>query len=45
MSHASIPAHVRKARGMPEDLIRVSAGIENIDDLINDLKNAILNAK
>ena len=38
MSHAAIPAHVRKERGMPEDLLRISVGTEHIDDLINDLK-------
>lgn len=41
MSHASIPAHIRKERGMPEDLVRLSAGVEHIDDLIKDLDNAI----
>lgn len=34
MSHASIPADVRASRGLPDDLIRISAGIENIDDLL-----------
>ena len=28
MSHASIPAEVRAARGLPDDLVRISAGIE-----------------
>jgi cystathionine beta-lyase len=28
MSHASIPADVRAARGLPDDLVRISAGIE-----------------
>ncbi len=41
MSHASIPAEVRSAREMPEDLIRMSIGIESAEDLINDLKNAL----
>jgi len=40
MSHASIPAEVRAARGLPNDLIRISAGIEHIDDLIGDLEQA-----
>ena len=34
MSHASIPAEVRAARGLPDDLIRISAGIEDAGDLI-----------
>lgn len=37
MSHASIPAEIRAARGLNEDLIRISAGIEHPDDLIQDL--------
>ena len=41
MSHASIPKEVREARGLPDDLIRISAGIENIDDLIKDLSTAL----
>lgn len=41
MSHASIPAEVRKARALPEDLIRLSAGIEDVDDLIDDLSQAL----
>jgi len=40
MSHASIPAEVRAARGLPNDLIRISAGIEHIDDLLGDLEYA-----
>ncbi|KDD77165.1 Cys/Met metabolism PLP-dependent enzyme [Helicosporidium sp. ATCC 50920] len=40
MSHASIPAHVRAQRGLPDDLVRVSAGIENDRDLIADLDQA-----
>lgn len=41
MSHASIPAAVREARGLTEDLIRISVGIEDVDDLISDLANAL----
>jgi len=41
MSHASIPAEVRAARGLPDDLVRISAGIEDIEDLIADLKQAM----
>jgi cystathionine beta-lyase len=45
MSHASIPAEVRAARGLPNDLIRISAGIEHIDDLIYDLECAFAKAQ
>lgn len=41
MSHASIPAEVRAARGLPDDLVRISAGIEDVGDLIADLKQAL----
>ncbi|XP_058747017.1 cystathionine beta-lyase, chloroplastic-like isoform X1 [Vicia villosa] len=40
MSHASIPAAVREARGLTDDLVRISVGIEDVDDLIADLDNA-----
>lgn len=41
MSHASIPADVRAARGLPDDLVRISTGIEHADDLIEDLDQAM----
>ncbi|XP_057468451.1 cystathionine beta-lyase, chloroplastic [Actinidia eriantha] len=41
MSHASIPAAVREARGLTEDLVRISVGIEDANDLIADLDNAL----
>lgn len=41
MSHASIPAEVRKARGLPDDLVRISAGIETQADLLADLQQAM----
>ncbi|GFP92896.1 cystathionine beta-lyase chloroplastic [Phtheirospermum japonicum] len=41
MSHASIPAAVREARGLTEDLIRISVGIEDVNDLIADLDEAL----
>ena len=34
MSHASIPAEVRAARGLPDDLVRISVGIEDVHDLL-----------
>lgn len=44
MSHASIDAKTREERDFPEDLIRLCIGIENVDDLINDLTKALLKA-
>jgi cystathionine beta-lyase len=41
MSHASIPAEVRAARGLPDDLVRLSVGIEDAADLIADLQQAM----
>ena len=41
MTHAAIPASVREARGLTEDLVRISVGIENIDDLLADLDQAL----
>lgn len=40
MSHASIPEEVRKARSFPEDLVRLSIGVEDVKDLIKDLSRA-----
>jgi cystathionine gamma-lyase len=37
MTHASIPLEVRRARGVDDGLIRLSVGIEEIDDLKGDL--------
>lgn len=41
MTHASIPKEVREKVGITDNLIRLSVGIENVDDLISDLDNAI----
>jgi cystathionine beta-lyase len=40
MSHASIPEHLRKRLAPPADLVRISVGIEDVSDLIEDLENA-----
>ena len=42
MSHASIDAKTRAERGVPEDLIRLCVGIEDGDDLIDDLGSALV---
>ena len=41
MTHASIPKEEREKTGVVDSLIRLSVGIEDVDDLINDLKQAI----
>ena len=41
MTHAAIPKEVREKVGIVDELIRFSVGIENADDLIADLKQAI----
>ncbi len=41
MSHASIDAKTRKERQMPEDIIRLCVGIEDVNDLIDDLTRAV----
>jgi cystathionine beta-lyase/cystathionine gamma-synthase len=40
MTHASIPKEVREKAGITDSLVRLSIGIEHIDDLIIDLRNA-----
>lgn len=42
MTHASIPKQEREKSGVTDSLIRLSVGIEDVDDLIEDLKNAFL---
>jgi cystathionine beta-lyase len=44
MSHASIDAQTRAERKMPEDIIRLCVGIEDPEDLIDDLKRALVQA-
>ena len=38
MTHGSVPAHVRKELGIEDNFIRLSVGIENEEDLVNDIK-------
>lgn len=45
MTHASIPADIRAKVGITDGLIRLSIGIENVEDLLNDLDSAIAAAK
>jgi cystathionine beta-lyase len=41
MSHASIDSKTRQERALPEDIIRLCVGIEDADDLIDDLSRAV----
>jgi cystathionine gamma-lyase len=41
MTHASIPVEVRQARGVDDGLVRLSVGIEDADDLQEDLRHAL----
>ena len=41
MSHAAIPAAVREQRGLTDDLVRISVGIEDVNDLVADLDRAL----
>ena len=41
MTHASIPAEDRRAAGMADGLVRLSVGIEHVDDLIEDIERAL----
>jgi len=41
MTHASVPKEVREAGGVTDNLIRLSVGVEDLDDLIADLEQAL----
>ncbi len=41
MTHAAIPKDIREAVGITDELIRLSVGIEDVDDIITDLTQAI----
>jgi cystathionine beta-lyase/cystathionine gamma-synthase len=41
MTHASVPRFVRESRGITDDLIRLSVGIEDPEDLLEDLRRAL----
>lgn len=45
MTHKSIPDEKRRAAGVADSLVRLSVGLEEADDLINDLKQAFLTSK
>ena len=41
MTHLKIPANVRKAHGLADALVRFSVGIEDAEDLVDDLDGAL----
>jgi cystathionine beta-lyase/cystathionine gamma-synthase len=41
MTHGSIPKELRERRGVTDGLLRLSVGIEDLDDLIDDLRVAL----
>lgn len=41
MSHRAVPKEVREAHGIPDGLVRISVGIEDVEDIIVDLEQAI----
>lgn len=41
MTHSDVPKEEREARGLTDGLVRISVGIENPDDIIADLKQAL----
>lgn len=45
MTHASIPYDIRQEVGIVDNLIRLSIGIENVEDLIKDIENALKESK
>jgi cystathionine beta-lyase/cystathionine gamma-synthase len=42
MTHASMPAEVRERIGITEGLVRISVGIEDVEDIMADLDQALL---
>lgn len=41
MTHASVPTNIREELGITDGLVRLSVGIESIDDLLQDLEHAL----
>jgi cystathionine gamma-lyase len=41
MTHASVPAELRRARGLSDNLVRLSVGLENVEDLLDDVRQAL----
>jgi cystathionine beta-lyase/cystathionine gamma-synthase len=41
MTHASVPPERRQAIGLTDDMVRISVGLEDLDDLLDDLTQAL----
>ena len=41
MTHADVPAEEREARGLTDGLVRLSVGIEDVEDIVADLEQAL----
>lgn len=41
MTHFSVPVETRKQLGIFDNLIRLSVGIEDIDDIVNDINDSL----
>ena len=44
MTHGSVEKSIRQSLGISDNFIRASVGIEDVEDLIDDLKNAFKEA-
>src|SRR3989454_550689 len=44
MTHASVPPDMRRAMGLTDSLVRLSVGVEDVEDLIADLDQALAGA-
>lgn len=44
MTHAEVPMEERRARGLTDGLVRLSVGIENVEDILSDLEQALAKA-
>ena len=41
MTHADVPPEDRRRRGLTDGLVRLSVGVEDVDDIISDLEQAL----
>jgi cystathionine gamma-lyase len=45
MTHAAVPLAMRQAMGLTDSLVRLSCGIEDVGDLVEDLERALREAR
>ena len=41
MTHASVPEAIRAEKGLTDNMVRLSVGIEHVDDLVADIDMAL----